>query len=80
MKVIKSNFQKEDCKHFKWVVAKACCNRTYNAGVCTIADVDGNKTHKTCQTTMPYCRYEKENVDVHTTELSDLDRRDGHSN
>lgn len=67
MKVVNGNFQKEDCIHFRWVVAKACCNRTYKAGVCTIADADGNNTHKTCQTNMPYCRYTKEEPDVHTT-------------
>lgn len=61
MKVIKRNFEKEDCKHFDRIQSRGCCGRTFTGGVCTIAlpEENGNRVNKTCMTSMPYCKYEK---------------------
>ncbi|KKM17621.1 hypothetical protein LCGC14_1673870, partial [marine sediment metagenome] len=32
-----TNFNKEDCKHFKWTFSRACCGRgTTKAGACAV--------------------------------------------
>ena len=59
-----TNFDKEDCKHFKWTFSRACCGRgTTKAGACTIRlDNDGMDIvvpNKVCSTTMKYCKYEQ---------------------
>jgi len=59
MKVIKRNFEKEDCKNFDRIVSRGCCGRNFTAGVCTIPDENGNRVNRTCMTSMPYCKYEK---------------------
>lgn len=53
------NFNKEDCVHFKWTIARGCCGRSVKAGICTVPDSDGHKRHKVCSTKQNYCKYEK---------------------
>ena len=63
-----TNFNKTDCVYHESVDAKGCCGRKIKAGVCTIPEADGTKTHKTCSTSMSYCQYTKEeNTDVHSS-------------
>lgn len=55
------NFNKTDCKHFKWVFSRACCGQgTTKSGACQIPTADGTRINKVCSMTMPYCRYEKQ--------------------
>ena len=59
-----TNFNKEDCKHFKWTFSRACCGRgTSKAGACTVRlDNQGMELvvpNKVCSTTMKYCKYER---------------------
>ncbi len=71
---------KEDCKHFDWQDIEWCCGRKRRSGVCTLSEGDLVRD-KPCSTIMPYCKYAKrEIIDVHSTELPSLNRRDGHSN
>ncbi len=63
VRVIK-NFNKEDCKHFKWTFTRACCGRgTSKAGACTVPldNVGANLVvaNKVCSTSMRYCKYDK---------------------
>lgn len=67
IKVI-TNFNKTDCIHHEVIDAPGCCGRKIRAGVCTILEEDGIKRHKTCSTSMSYCKYTKEeNTDVHSS-------------
>ncbi len=72
---VKKMFARDDCIHYKNVRVKICCGRHQMAGVCTIPDSSGNRTHKTCSVKMKHCNYVlKEEEDVHSEELQNSDR------
>ena len=59
-----TNFNKDDCKHFKWTFSRACCGRgTTKAGACTVAlGNEGENVeipNKVCSTQMQYCKFER---------------------
>ncbi len=59
-----NNFNKDDCKHFKWTFSRACCGRgTTKAGACTVPLNNGSVelvvANKVCSTQMKYCKYER---------------------
>ena len=64
MVVILKNFDMQDCVHYKKVRMPGCCGRTHVAGVCTL-----NGKKRTCSLKMRWCKYEKEEDNVHPTEL-----------
>lgn len=65
MITIINNFNKEDCKYFKWSFSRACCGRgTSRSGACSVPlDNQGANIeipNKVCSTSMRYCKYEKQ--------------------
>ena len=65
IKIIKE-FDKQDCIHYKQIMAAGCCGRKYPTGVCTVPDEDGIIRHKICNTKQSYCKYQKrEEENVH---------------
>jgi hypothetical protein len=64
-----TNFNKEDCRHFKWTFSQACCGRgTSKAGACTIRLPNEGEVlvvpNKVCSLSMHYCEYEKREEEI----------------
>jgi hypothetical protein len=58
------NFNKEDCRYFKWTFGRACCGRgCTKSGACAVPlDNQGAQLtiiNKVCSTSLHYCKYEK---------------------
>ncbi len=60
MVTIVKNFNKEDCKHFKWIFSRGCCGRgSVKSGACAVPLDTKRVSNKVCSITTYYCKYEK---------------------
>jgi len=64
MVTVIKNYDKEDCKYFKWNFTRGCCGRrAVKSGGCG-APLDTavpklQNMSKVCSTSLEYCKYEK---------------------